>query len=141
MSILLDTGTLYAFLDRNDYWHSWAISQFSEFSPPFTSCEAVLTETLFLMHKTNIDTDVLFELLTRKLLHIQPITHTANGQKAVRNIMNKYNDLPASFADSCLVLLAEKTHRSRVITLDKHFSIYRTTKGEVISTISPHSQY
>lgn len=137
MSIPIDTGPLYAFFDRNDYWNHWAGQKFAELIPPFLTCEAVITETLFLLQNSNIDTINLFELINRSLLHIQPVVNTPDGQNRIQALMTKYDDLPASFADVCLVWMAETTGEPRIFTIDSDFTIYRTSKGEPISLISP----
>lgn len=46
---LLDTGPLVAFLHRDDQYHSWAKQQLALLSPPFLTCEAVLTEAHYLL--------------------------------------------------------------------------------------------
>lgn len=43
----------------------------------------------------------------------------------LRELTEKYRDLPMDFADSCLVLLAEKLNLDTVATIDRDFSIYR----------------
>lgn len=109
MTVLIDTGPLYAFFDWNDQCYEWAISQFSQLKPPFITCEAVITETLFLMNRAGIDNDALFELLHRKLLIIKPVLHKNNQHQPVQTFMQSYRNLPASFADSCLMILKRKT--------------------------------
>jgi uncharacterized protein len=42
-----------------------------------------------------------------------------------------------SFADACLVRMAEATESSRIFTLDSDYSIYRISKGKLFSLISP----
>jgi hypothetical protein len=43
----------------------------------------------------------------------------------IKQLTEKYLDLPMDFADSCLVFLAEKLNISRIVTIDKYFTIYR----------------
>lgn len=44
----------------------------------------------------------------------------------IAEVMEKYRDLPADFADASLVVLAERTGVTDIATIDKDFSIYRT---------------
>lgn len=44
---------------------------------------------------------------------------------AVRALFERYDNLPASLADACLIRLAELHPLSRVLTLDGDFRIYR----------------
>jgi predicted nucleic acid-binding protein len=48
-SVVLDTSVLAALLDPREQHHRWAVSQTSELPPPWAICEAILTETLFLL--------------------------------------------------------------------------------------------
>jgi predicted nucleic acid-binding protein len=43
----------------------------------------------------------------------------------VRNIMRKYSDLPADFADACLIQLADELNTGEILTLDRDFAHYR----------------
>lgn len=137
MSILIDTGPLYAFFDRRDQWNRWVTERFGELIPPFITCEAVIGETVFLLTRNNIPIDGLFKSVEREDIIIEPVFTTKTGQNRVRTIINTYQDLPASFADVCLVHMAETTKNSHILTLDNHFTIYRTAKGKPISLISP----
>lgn len=137
MTVLIDTGPLYAFFDRKDQWHEWSLKQFSQYKPPFFSCEAVITETLFLMDRTGIDTNTLFKLLSRDLLMIKPVLHKSSDRKAVQTFMQSYRNLPASFADSCLMLLAEHVANPYIFTIDSDFTIYRSKSGQPIKLIIP----
>ena len=47
--VLLDTGPLVAFLNRNDDAHEWAVARFKEIEPRFLTCEAVVSETIHLL--------------------------------------------------------------------------------------------
>lgn len=47
--VLLDTGPLVAFLNRNDADHDCAVARFKEIEPPFLTCEAVVSETIHLL--------------------------------------------------------------------------------------------
>jgi len=45
--------------------------------------------------------------------------------KRLKELTEKYRDLPMDFADSCLVCLAEKLNLNTVATIDRDFTIYR----------------
>ena len=56
---------------------------------------------------------------------------------AVSSLFDKYDDVPASLADACLIRLSELYDRSRVLTLDSDFHIYRRHGRKAISLIRP----
>ena len=51
--------------------------------------------------------------------------------------MKKYNDIPMSLANACLVRMSENITDSKICTLDSDFRIYRREKRKVIPLIIP----
>ncbi len=43
----------------------------------------------------------------------------------VKQLMQKYRDVPMDFADAALVCAAERERLTRIVTFDRHFEIYR----------------
>jgi len=56
---------------------------------------------------------------------------------AVRNLFERYDDVPASLADACLVRMSELHKLCRVMTLDSDFSIYRRHGRKIIPVLTP----
>ncbi len=137
MNIFIDTGPLYAFFDQNDQHNRWTGEQFAKLTQPLITCEAVIAETVFLMLGTGIDPDKLFEFAQREHLQILPVLEKPETLERIREIINTYSNLPASFADACLVHMTENRPRSKILTLDNHFTIYRTSEGKPLSLIFP----
>ncbi len=48
-----------------------------------------------------------------------------NFWAVVRSIVRKYRDLPADFADACLIVLADELNTGEILTLDRDFELYR----------------
>ena len=48
-------------------------------------------------------------------------------------------DVPMSFADGCIVRLAERHARGVVFTLDNDFTVYRKNGRQVIPALAPAS--
>ncbi len=86
---------------------------------------------------SGISPDKLFTFIQREHLQALPVLHKPHVPERVSEIINKYSNLPASFADACLVQMAENKSRCQIFTLDHHFTIYRTSKGKSFSLISP----
>jgi predicted nucleic acid-binding protein len=55
----------------------------------------------------------------------------------VSNIVQRYQDLPASLADACLVRMSETTPHSVIMTLDAHFCAYRRNRRQRIPLLLP----
>jgi len=56
---------------------------------------------------------------------------------SIRALFQRYNNVPASVADACLIRLAELHDPSRVLTLDGDFRIYRRHGRKTIALITP----
>ena len=57
--------------------------------------------------------------------------------KVIRGLMQRYQSVPMSFADACLVRMSELIVGSSVLTLDSDFYIYRKNRKEMIDLIIP----
>lgn len=67
-SILIDTSVLIALLSRSDRYHEWALSTVSQLQKPFLTCEAVITETCFLLKRNTQSHQQVFAFLEREAL-------------------------------------------------------------------------
>ena len=59
------------------------------------------------------------------------------SMERVHQAMKKYRDLPASFADICLLSMADNIPNSRIMTLDQDFRVYRKRNGKALDLIIP----
>ena len=134
-SIIVDTGPLVAVLNRRDTHHQWAVEQFKAFSPPFLTCEAVLTEASHLLHRMGFHPDTIFDLI--KPGAVYPDFDLKQESNAVHALLKQYRDVPMDLADACLVRMAELHSGSRILTLDADFHIYRIHKREAVPVLMP----
>lgn len=135
MKVIVDTGPIVAFFDKNEHNHHFVLEQMQNLEGPFYTCEAVLSEALFLLGKKISWKEKFLSLLASGKIEV-PFSYS-NHAFRVQEIIQTYKNLPSSFADACLLCMAETTPESRVFTLDGDFSIYRTSQGDSISLISP----
>jgi len=134
--VILDTGPLVAFINSRDKYHKWATLQWAQIEPPLLTCEAVLSEACFLLGSLEGGQIAVLELLQRSVLHI-PFAMIEHVNQIAR-LLQKYSNIPMSFADACLVRMTEVYTESLVLTLDADFNIYRKNKRQVIPILSPH---
>jgi predicted nucleic acid-binding protein len=62
---------------------------------------------------------------------------TGDEAQALRVPMERYEDVPMSFADACLVRLSELHPRAEVWTTDSDFTIYRRQRRSAIPLLMP----
>jgi uncharacterized protein len=134
-TVLLDTGPWVALHCRNDGHHRWAREQFAALIEPLITCEAVVAETCFLLARGGHDPAKALELMSRGVVRVG----LALGDEisSVQALFERYDNVPASLADACLIRLSELYERSRVMTLDADFHIYRRHGRKVIPVIRP----
>ena len=121
--ILIDSGPLIALFDSSDKYHQEAVDFIKTNKYPLATTLASITETLHLLDfNRNAQIDFL-EWVHRGAVEIHNIENS--DFKRLRELMEKYRDLPMDFADSCLVYLAEKLNLNTIATIDRDFTIYR----------------
>jgi hypothetical protein len=76
-----------------------------------------------------------FSLLRTKQITI-PFSLT-NEMAEVEVLMKRYENVPMSLADACLVRMSELIPGSVILTLDSDFRIYRKNRNEAIDLIIP----
>lgn len=133
--VVLDTGPLVAFLDRNDPWHEWACAQMRELNGPLLTCEAVLSECVHLMEGSDPAARRLHLMLENDGLRVA--FDLNDHLQSIARLMGKYHDVPMSLADACLVRMSELHDQSRVFTLDSDFKLYRRNGRQSIPLIYP----
>lgn len=134
-TVLIDTGPLVAALRKRDKHHEWARAHFEAATVPFATCEAVVSECLFLLEGAREGKDALCGLLERRIIVVS-FSLEAEREATLR-LIRRYRDTPMSLADACLVRMAELENRATVLTTDSDFRIYRKNSRQVIPTFMP----
>jgi predicted nucleic acid-binding protein len=129
---LVDTGPIVAFLNRRDRYHDWAVGALAAVSPPMLTCEAVLSEAVFLLGGS----DRVLELVQRGVVAV-PFRLDAEVA-AIRTLLKRYQDLRIDLADACLIRMTEIHDDCVVMTLDSEFrDVFRRRGRQAIRTILP----
>jgi predicted nucleic acid-binding protein len=102
---------------------------------PFLTCEAVLTEAMFLVRQDSRLRESIVQMLGEGFLKVD--FHVSDHHAALLAMIERYNNVPMSLADACLVRMSELLPKSHVFTLDSDFHIYRKSTRHVIPTIAP----
>jgi predicted nucleic acid-binding protein len=132
-SALVDAGFLVALLSRRDTHHEWAVVQADGLPLPWITCEAVLSEAFQLLGPAGIGG--LAALLRRGALVSR--YGFIDDMDSVLKLMQKYAEVPMSFADACLVRMTETLNDPVVLSTDGDFRIYRRHGRQVIPCMLP----
>jgi predicted nucleic acid-binding protein len=134
-TVVIDSGAIVAALRQRDQKHAWARAHFEAATESFITCEAVLSESFFLLERGHGGKEALCGLLERAII---AINFSLNDQIVeTLRLIRRYNDTPMSFADACLVRMAEQVHDAVVFTTDTDFRTYRKNGRQMIPLIMP----
>ncbi len=102
------------------------------------TCEAVVAETCFLLARGGHDPAKALALVARGVVRVG----MALGDEitSVQALFERYDTVPASLADACLMRMSELYERCRVFTLDADFHIHRRHEHKVIPLLSPRQR-
>jgi len=133
--VILDTSPLVALINKRDTYHEWAKQKWSMIKPPLLTCEAVITESFFLLRNIHGGQETIIKFLERKAVIID--FDLEDELIHIQSLLNSYKSVPVSLADACLLRMAELQDSSSVFTLDSDFQIYRKNRHQVIDLIFP----
>jgi predicted nucleic acid-binding protein len=132
-NVLVDSGFVVALLSNRDSHHEWARKQASELPPPWSTCEAVLSESFHLLGGRGAPS--LGALLHRRAVLVD--FELSENLESVLKLIEKYSDVPMSLADACLVRMTETIAEPIVMTTDEDFRIYRRHSRHVVPCVTP----
>jgi predicted nucleic acid-binding protein len=132
-NVLVDTSFLVALIDRRDPNHVWASALLKRWPPPWQTCDAVLSETFHLLGPNGAHS--LARLIRDNALI--SICAAEQGLQEILLLMEKYFDVPMSFADACIVRMTEIFADPTLLTTDSDFLIYRRHGRKTVPAIMP----
>jgi predicted nucleic acid-binding protein len=132
-SAIVDASFLIALLGRRDNHGSWAAAQALRFSRPWKTCDAALSEAFHLLDTQGFDR--LAALLRRG--SVVSAFSLAENVEPVLALMEKYADVPMSFADACLVRMTELLPDPILLTTDSDFRFYRRHSRRTVPCATP----
>lgn len=134
-TVIADASIIVAILSRKDRWFDWALVQFGELPHPFLSCEPAITEACFLMRRSYQGEQDVLKWVADGLIKID--FSVEREIDYLLTLMKKYESVPMSLADACLVRMSELEPDSAIFTLDSDFRIYRKHRNTRIPLIIP----
>jgi uncharacterized protein len=127
--VLVDTGVIVALLDRSERYHARRVKSMEGLNRPLVTCEAVIAESCYLLRRLPGAAETVLENVERGVFQIP--FQLSRAASPVRNILRKYRDLTADFADACLIQLADDLNTEDILTLDRDFERYRWRRNRV----------
>ena len=113
-----------ALLDEADPEHDACVATLKTLRDPLITVWPAFTEAMYLLGPSWRGQKALWSRLETEALALAPLDET--DAPRMRELMEKYRDLPMDLADAALVRIAERDDLTRIFTLDRrHVSIYR----------------
>lgn len=126
--LLTDTGFWLAFFNSKDKFHQKSLAALSLSHEPLITTWPVITETSYLLvlgKALGMQSQLRFVKALEEG-YIQIFDVRPDHLPRIRQLMQKYADLPMDLADASLVLLAEELGHGRILSTDQRdFSAYR----------------
>ncbi len=135
LPVIADTGVIVGLIYEKDQWHKFAAEKAANLPVPYFTCEAVITESCFLLRGVSDGEQKVLQMIERGVLQID-FSLSAEAA-AIRTLMKKYKNVPMSIADACVVRMSEMTEKAIVFTVDGDFRIYRKNGRKEIPLIIP----
>jgi uncharacterized protein len=135
--IIADAGVIVGLIYQRDQWHEWTQTQAANLPVPYLTCETVITEACFLLQSVSEGEQKVLQMLKKGVLEID--FSLSAEVETIKALMKKYENVPMSLADSCLVRMSELIENSIVFTIDGDFRIYRKNGKKEIPLIIPDS--
>ncbi len=132
-STIIDAGPVIALFDKDDQHHQVLINFMQKFEGRLISTWPVLTEVYYML---DFNKQVQHDFLSWVSEGGIEVVGLEQWQLLkIREIMDKYSDMPADFADASLLVAAESRKLDSIISLDSDFEVFRLPSGERLKNL------
>lgn len=136
---LIDSGPLIALFDASDSYHTSTLAFLKDFNGELITSWAVITEVSHML-----DFNLQVQLDFMQWVEHGGITLAEISQNelfAIRQMMQKYTNVPMDLADATLMYLAEREKIQNIVSIDSDFDIYRTLKKQPLTNLLTARKY
>lgn len=126
MSVIADTGPLYALIDSSDVWHERVVEWWRNNADEILVPVCVLPEVCYLLHQriSHAAESAFVRAIANGDFAVEPL-ETEDVIRADQ-LMSKYSDLGIGFVDATVVALAERLDVTDILTTDRrHFGVVK----------------
>jgi uncharacterized protein len=121
-SVIVDSGPLYALFNANDRHHLAALDFTKRTRDRLETNLAVIFEVTHFLQENHAARADFLTWVTRSL---SIDNETISDIPRINQLLQKYSDLPADFADASLFAMAERRNIRKIATTDSDFQVYR----------------
>lgn len=136
MALILDTGPLYASLDRSDADHAASRRLIETADEPIVIPSPVLVEVDYWIH-SRLHPGVLVALLDdieSGAYRVEDLREEDYGR--VRELCDRYDDADIGFVDAAILAIVERLNEPKLATLDhRHFGMLRPRHVDALALL------
>lgn len=136
MTVIADTGALYALIDASDAWHSRVVAWWTDHGASVVTPVVVLAEVCYLLQtRIGPEAEAAFvRSVADGEFPLEPLELEDTSRAA--DLMIKYADLPLGFVDAAIVATAERLETRELLTTDRrHFGVVRARHARSLSLV------
>jgi len=129
--LIVDTGPLVAAADRTDRHHQTCLDLLETATGPLVTTAMVVAEAVYLLtRELGAHAEASFyDAIIDGTLTVEPLV--ASDWQRIRELVDRYHDLPLGGTDASLIAVAERLGATRIATLDRaHFRVVRPAHCE-----------
>jgi predicted nucleic acid-binding protein len=136
VALILDTGPLYASLDRSDADHRNCRQLIEEAEEPIVIPAPVLVEVDYWIH-ARLHPGVLVALLDDIAVGAYRVEELdEDDYRRVRDLCDRYADADIGFVDAAVLAVVERLNEPKLATLDhRHFRALRPRHVEILRLV------
>ena len=132
--ILVDAGPLVALIDADDRHHEACAEALTAIRESLGTVWPAITEAMYLLADVPKGQAGVWQMVERGAVRLLPLGD--EDIPRMRQLMEKYADLPMDLADAALVRVAERDGVRTVFTLDRRdFGVYRLQGGRRLALL------
>ena len=137
--VLVDAGPLVAILSVRDQFHRACTEAARTIRGPFLTAWPVIAEAAHLLKGRGDCVERLLELVRAERLRLLQVD--SQDAAGISTILTRYSDQKFDLADATLMYSADRESVDTVFTVDhRHFSIYRTSRGQSLTVVPDQLQ-
>ncbi|MBV8630543.1 MAG: PIN domain-containing protein [Silvibacterium sp.] len=133
--VLLDSSVIVALLHRREKRHTECATVIEALDRPLATCEAAISESCYLLRRSPEAVKAVLANVEHGVFQIR--FQLSDSIAHVHSLMKKYSDIPASFADACLIQMADELDTGDILTLDTDFLSYRWRRTRRFNLLLP----
>ncbi|MFQ5704601.1 MAG: type II toxin-antitoxin system VapC family toxin [Gemmatimonadales bacterium] len=136
MTVVADTGAMYALVDRSDDWHEWVTSWWTARPRDVLVPVTTLPEITYLLRcRIGVRAEIAF-VRSFGDGELQWIGLDQADVRRAAELTETYGDTPLGFVDASVVAIAERLGAVTILTTDRrHFSVVRPTHAPAFELV------